>query len=226
MHKRIIILLIFLLANLGTLIHAAPSQLVPCDFIYELSTGIKLYHKHLDRHFETNGGLEKQNIDFLMYILTSFENEQAIVGYKTPDGSHVLERLTSQDSVWYLLNKYAELHSIQIYDIPENANIKLPTITSDITKKISKSTAHYIKNAIDFAVSNSRYDAKEFEGYRGQLDGTAIYFLSSNKKCGCPFVKSAPGPAKKILILSKLLENFMENKTSELSLVNASKTIK
>ena len=226
MHKRIIILLIFLLANLSTQVHAAPSQLVPCDFIYELSAEIKLYHKHLDRHFETNGGLEIKNIDFLMYILPSFENEQAIIGYKMQDGSHVLERLISQDSVWYLLNKYAELHSIQIYDIPENADIKLPKIESDIKKTISKNTAHYIKRAIDFAVSNSRYDAKEFEGYRGQLDGTAIYFLTSDRKCGRPFVKSAPGPAREIQILSELLEKFMENKTSELSLVTASKTIK
>ncbi|MDH3347562.1 MAG: hypothetical protein OEM02_05600 [Desulfobulbaceae bacterium] len=226
MHNLIIVLSIFLLANIGTLTHAAPSQLVPCDYIYGRSKVIQIYHKNLDRHFEINGGLEKLNIDFLMYILPSFKNEQAIIGYKMPDGSHVLERLISEDSVWYLLNKYADRHSIQLYDIPDNPDLKLPPITSDIKKKISKSTAHYIKKAVDFAVINSRYDAKEFEGYHGQLDGTDIYFLSSSKKCGSPFVNSAPGPAEKILILSKLLEDFMENKTSELDLLNASKIIK
>jgi hypothetical protein len=226
MYKQIFTLLIFLLSNIcGSNIQAAPSQLLPCDFVYELTPEIKLYHKHLNMHFAANGGLEQLNLDFIMYILPSFENESVIISYETSKGQHVIEHLTSQDSVWYLLNKYAEINSIQIYDISEKADINLPKIVSDRKKVISKDTSYNIKTAIEFAVRNSRYDAKEFEGYHGQLDGTSIHFITSDQKCGWPFVNSAPGTAKKIFILSGLLKDFIEDKSSEESLVTASNDI-
>lgn len=224
MYKSILFAFIIYVFCLISFLHAAPSQLVPCDYIEETNHGIKIYLNNIKQNFIENKQFDGYDIKFIMYVLPSFDNESGIILYKSKAGEYYLEKIVSKVNTWYLINKYAEDKKIQLNNIPDNAKIEFSDLYSKRKLTISKQTAKNLNKIITKAVKDRKYDPKEFEGYGGQIDGTMILFQISKNECGSPFYGSV-GPAKKLVSLSLILEDFLEKKVDEAVLLGESNKI-
>lgn len=225
MLRHRLLLILFVLTTTSFSANAAPTELVSCDELFKLSPNSEIYFNYLSGHYKLKGEFNRKKPFFTMYILPPREPESVIVVYESINNKFIVERLITQESIWYFLYDQTVPKHQNLTYLPEKPIFDMPAISSQRTRELSKNAAKLLQKTINTSLQHSKYDPNEFDDTKKYLHATMVYFVSSKNKCGWPFWGSADGPAKDMDNLGLLLEKYLDGEIEEQIIINASKKV-